>query len=101
MFINSKFITDFQEKANALNSFFAKQCSPIPSSSVLPAKISYMTKNQINTLCFGKSDVMMAIQALDVSKAQGHDRISIKGLFKNDFTGVGGQGLTKISDKVT
>ena len=43
----------------------------------------------------------MVIQALDVSKAQGHDRISVKGPFKNDFTGVGGQWLTKTSDKVT
>ena len=39
LFVNNKFVTGFQEKANVFNSFFAKQCSPIPSSSVLPAKI--------------------------------------------------------------
>ena len=78
MFINNKFVTNFQEKVNVFNSFFAKQCSPIPSSSVLPSKISYMTKDRIQTLCFGKSDVIKLIKALDVSKAHGHDGISVK-----------------------
>ena len=40
LFINSKFDTDFQEKANVFNSFLAKQCLPVPSSSVLFAEIS-------------------------------------------------------------
>ena len=78
MFINNKFVTDFQEEANAFNSFFAKQCSPIASSSVLPAEISYMTKDRIKTICFGKSDVIKLIKALNVSNAHGHDRISVK-----------------------
>ena len=50
LFINNRFVTDFQEKANVFNSFFAKQCSPIPISSVLPAKISYMTKGTVSRL---------------------------------------------------
>ena len=58
MFIDNKFVTDFQEKANVFKSFFAKQCSPISSSNVLPAKISNMTKDRIRTLCFGKTDVI-------------------------------------------
>ena len=77
LFIN-KFVTDFQEKANVFNLFFAKQCSPIPSSSDLPAKISYMTKDRIKTLWFCKSGVIKLIKALDVSKAHGHDGISVK-----------------------
>ena len=78
MFINNKFVTDFQEKANVFNSFFAKQCSPIPGSSVLLAKISYMTKDRIKTISFGKIDFIKLIKALDVSKAHGHDGISVK-----------------------
>ena len=78
LFINNKFVTDFQEKANAFNSFFVKQCSPIASSSVLPAEISHMTKDRIKTICFGKSDVIKLIKALNVSNAHGHDRISVK-----------------------
>ena len=78
LFINNKFATDFQEKANVFNIFFAKQCSPIPTSSVLPGKISYMTKDRIKTLCFCKSDVIKLVKASDVSKAHGHDGISVK-----------------------
>ena len=78
MFINNKFVTDFQEKANAFNSFFAKQCSPIANSGVLPVKISYMTKDRIKTICFGKSDVIKLIKALNVCNAHGHDGISVK-----------------------
>ena len=37
-----------------------------------------MTKDRIKTLCFGKSDVKRLIKALDVSKARGHDRISVE-----------------------
>ena len=78
LFINNKFGTDFQEKANVFNFFFVKQCSPIPTSSVLPGKISYMTKDRIKTLCFCKSDVIKLVKASDVSKAHGHDGISVK-----------------------
>ena len=70
LFINITFVTDFQEKANIFNSFFAKQCSSIPSSTVLPAKISYMTKDRINPFFFCKIDVIKLIKALDVRKAQ-------------------------------
>ena len=37
-----------------------------------------MTKDCIKTICFDKSDVVKLIKALDVSKADGHDGISIK-----------------------
>ena len=50
LFTNNKFVTDFQEKAKVFNSFFTKQCSPIPSSCVLPAKMSYMTRDRIKTI---------------------------------------------------
>ena len=62
LFIDNKFVKDFQEKANVFNSVFAKQYWPIPSSSVSPAKIPYMTKDRIETLCFGKSDVVKLIK---------------------------------------
>ena len=38
-----------------------------------------MTKDRIIfTICFGKSDVIKLIKALDVSKAHGYDGISVK-----------------------
>ena len=36
----------------------------------LAGKISYMTKDHIKTICFGESEVVKLIKALDVSKAQ-------------------------------
>ena len=37
-----------------------------------------MTKDRIPTLCFVKSDIIKLIKALDISKAHGHDGISVK-----------------------
>ena len=37
-----------------------------------------MTKDRIKTLWFFKSGVIKLIKALDVSKAHGHDEISVK-----------------------
>ena len=37
-----------------------------------------MTKDGIKTICFGRSGVIKLIKALDVSKAHGHDEISVK-----------------------
>ena len=47
LFSNNKYVTEIQEKASIFNSFFVKQCSPIPRSSVLPVKSVYMTKGRI------------------------------------------------------
>ena len=37
-----------------------------------------MTKDRLQTLCFGKSDATKLIKALDISIAHGHDGISVK-----------------------
>ena len=74
LLINNKIVTDFQEKGNIFSFFFfAKKCLSIPSSSVLPVNISYMTKNRFETLCFCKSDVTKLTKTLDVSKSHGQD----------------------------
>ena len=47
-----------------------------------------MTKDRVQTLCFGKSDVIKLIKALDVSKTHGHDGISaypLTFIFQNSF----------------
>ena len=38
----------------------------------------HIRQRTISKLCFGKSDVIKLIKALEVSKAHGHDRISVK-----------------------
>ena len=58
--------------------FFHKTMLADSKQQSLAGKKSYMTKDHIQTLCFGKSDVIKLIKALDISKAQGHDGISVK-----------------------
>ena len=67
----------FKKNVNIFNFFFAKQCLLISSSTLLLPKL-YMTKKVIQTLCFGKSDVIKLISALDISNAHDHDGISVK-----------------------
>ena len=48
-FHDDKFITNFKEKAEIFNNFFAKQCSLISSNSDLPSVLSKKThKNTVN-----------------------------------------------------
>ena len=45
----------FKKKQMSLTISFGKQHSPTTSSSVCLARISYMTKDSIQTLCSGKA----------------------------------------------
>ena len=57
IFHENRFVTNFKEKAELFNSFFAKQCS--------------VTDNRY-------IDIEKVIQSLDPNKAHGHDMISIR-----------------------
>ena len=61
-----------------LTLFLQYNAPPIPSTSVLPAKISYKRKDRIENICYGKNDVIKLIKVLDLSKEHGHDGISVK-----------------------
>ena len=71
-------VTDFQEKANIFNSFFAKQYTLISNNSVLPSKFTYMMEKRIQSIIFSESNVTKILRALDVNKAHGHDNISVR-----------------------
>ena len=57
LLLNGAFVTNFQEKANIFNSFFAKQFKLVSNSSVLPSEFPYMTEKRIQSITFGESDV--------------------------------------------
>ena len=78
MFHENKFVTDFKEKAERFNAFFAKQCSFIKNSSELPSHLHYLTDNRLSSVSFSQDDIAKIIQNLDPNKAHGHDNISIK-----------------------
>ena len=78
LFHENKFVTDFKEKAELFNAFFAKQCSLIKNSSKLPSHLHYLTDNRLSSVSFSQDDIAKIIQNLDPNKAHGHDNISIR-----------------------
>ena len=78
LFHENKFITDFKEKAELFNAFFAKQCSLIDNNSSLPNKLIYLTEKRLTKIRFSEDDIAKIIQNLDLNKAHGHDHISIR-----------------------
>ena len=77
-FHNNKFATDFKEKAELFNFFFAKQCSLIKNDSTLPPLLHFLTDKHLSTVKFVNIDILKIIQNLNPSKAHGHDKISIR-----------------------
>ena len=77
LFHGNEYVTDFKKKAELSNSFFAKQCSLLSSSSELPSNLHCTTEKRLNTLHFSNNDIEKIMQNLDPNKAHGHDKISI------------------------
>ena len=42
--VNDKLISDYEEKANHLNKFFASQCTPIANDSQIPDSVNFNTE---------------------------------------------------------
>ena len=78
LFHNNKFVTDFKEKAELFNSFFAKQCSLIKNGSKLPPRLHFLTDKRLSTVKFVSNDILKIIQNLNPNKVHGHDKISIR-----------------------
>ena len=77
LLVDSNFISDFCEKANLFNNFFAAICTPIKNNSRLPPFI-YKTNTRIHCFCVMNKNILSIINSLDSSKAHGYDNISIK-----------------------
>ena len=73
LFQENRFITDFKEKAELFNSFFAKQCSLIRNDSELLTSLTFYTNNRLSTVSFSHEDVGKIIQNLNPNKVHGHD----------------------------
>ena len=75
---NNNYITDFKEKAQIFNNFFAKQCTLVENTSKLPTDSLKRTKNLLSTISFTKDDIAKIIKNLNPNKAHGFDMISIR-----------------------
>ena len=78
LFHNNKFVTDFKEKAELFNSFFAKQCSSNKIDSKLPPRFCFLTDKRLSTVNFVNTDILKIIQNINTNKAHGHDKMSIR-----------------------
>ena len=75
---NNNYITDFKEKAQIFNNFFAKQCTLVENSSKLPTNSFKRTNNLLSTFSFTKDDIAKIIKSLNPNKAHGFEMISIR-----------------------
>ena len=77
LIVDGNFISDFCEKANLFNNFFASICTPIKSNSRL-SPFTYTTSTRIYCFCVTNKDILSIINSLNSSKAHGYDNISVK-----------------------
>ena len=76
LFENNNFITDCKEKATKFNDYFAKQCTPFLTDSVLPPQV-YHTNTKFSYFNISNDDVKDILKTLKLNKATGPDEISV------------------------
>ena len=74
---NNVFITDFQDKANLFNEYFALQCTVLDTGSVLPP-FAELTNILLDSIHFTDNDIMDIIDSLNSEKAHGWDDLSVR-----------------------
>ena len=75
--LNNIFITNFLEKANLFNNFFADQCTPVSTPSSLP-NLTLRTECKLDRIEFNTNKIVTLIRALKDDKAHGWDEISVR-----------------------
>ena len=75
IYYNNNHITDFKEKAQIFNNFFAKQSTLVENNSKLSTDSFKRTDNFLSTISFIKAKI---IKNLNPNKAHGFNMISIR-----------------------
>ena len=78
LYHNGNFITDFCQKAELFNSFFAEQCSILLNSSKLQTNLAPRRDQSITSVNFSQDDILKINHNLNPNKAHGPDKISIR-----------------------
>ena len=76
--ISNKLVSNFKEKANHFNAFFASQCTPVPNNSTLPLVTTPITNASLSSISFNDQDILNVIHSLNINKAHGYDDLSIR-----------------------
>ena len=74
-----KLITDFKEKTNIFNNFFADQYSIVSNNGELSVTLTKKkTHKSLSTINFLTDDILKIIRNLDPNETHGHEIISIR-----------------------
>ena len=76
--VNNKLISNFKEKANHFNAFFASQCTPVFNDSALPSTNNSVSNVSLSSIQFKDQDILKIIRSLNYNKANGYDDMSIR-----------------------
>lgn len=76
LLINNTYVTCCKEKAIIFNSFFAKQCTPLVTNSILPA-LNFHTDKRLTSINITHAEIQDILSTLTTNKAHGPDDISV------------------------
>ena len=76
--VNNKLISNFKEKANHFNAFFASQCTAVSNDSALPSTTNSVSNVSLSSIQFKDQDILKITRFLNYNKAHGYDDISIR-----------------------
>ena len=78
LLVDNKLLTDYLDKVNLFNNFFAKQCTPISNDRAVPVNINFETRERLSSLEVCVDDIVKIIRSLDQNKPDGCDEISVR-----------------------
>ena len=76
--MNNKLISNFKEKANHFNAFFASQCTLVPNNSTLPLVRTPVTNASLSSISLNDQNILKIINSFNINKVHGYDDISIR-----------------------
>ena len=76
LFFEGNFFTDCKQKATIFNNYFAKQCTPFLTDSILP-NLVYHTNKRFTSIDFSQDEIKDILKILKTNKAHGPDNISV------------------------
>ena len=79
-------MSNFKEKANHFNAFFASQYTPDSKNSTLPLARTPVTNASLSSIS-NDEDILKIIHSLNINKAHGYDNISIR-LLKTCYSSI-------------
>ena len=78
LLINGKLVSNFKGKANRVNKFFSRQCTPFNNGSECPSQLIFVTNERLSSIALDDKDTIKIIIALNINRSHGHDDISIR-----------------------